>query len=224
MGLPGRPTGARSTRFAGSVRDRVIETNRAKSSSPIDNSIACRHAVMTFDPVSRIRSQGTSHHRSRESSAIDQFQGIDELGRAAEYFWCTYMPKVLSDNPATQYMMAMADKDGKLLEAGKLYKLDVPAEMPVKQFWALTVYDRATMAFIYSDLNRTTLSSYDLDKMKKNADGGVTIYVGPKPPKGLETNWVPTAGKRPLPAMRFYGGTDALNDKTFKMPDFEVVN
>lgn len=149
---------------------------------------------------------------------------IDLISRAAEYFWCTYMPKVLSDKPATQYLMAMADKGGKLLEAGKLYKLDVPAEMPVKQFWALTVYDRATMAFIYSDLNRTTLSSYDLDKMKKNADGGVTIYVGPKPPQGLEANWIPTAGKRPLPAMRFYGGTDALNDKTFKMPDFEVVN
>lgn len=149
---------------------------------------------------------------------------IDLIGRAAEYFWCTYMPKVLSDKPATQYMMAMADKNGKLLEAGKLYKLDVPAQMPVEQFWALTVYDRATMAFIYSDLNRTTLSSYDLDKMKKNADGGVTIYVGPKPPQGLEANWIPTAGKRPLPAIRFYGGTDALNDKTFKMPDFEVVN
>jgi hypothetical protein len=26
--------------------------------------------------------------------------------------------------------------------------------MPVKQFWALTVYDRATNAFIYSDTNR----------------------------------------------------------------------
>jgi hypothetical protein len=37
--------------------------------------------------------------------------------------------------------------------------------MPVKQFWALTVYDRATFSFIYSDSNRTTLSSYDLDKM-----------------------------------------------------------
>ena len=33
---------ARSTRLAGSVRDRVIETNLATSSSPIDNSIACR--------------------------------------------------------------------------------------------------------------------------------------------------------------------------------------
>ena len=149
---------------------------------------------------------------------------IDLIGRAAEYFWCTYMPKELSDNPATQYLMAVADKDGKLLETGKLYKLDVPSEMPVKQFWALTVYDRATMSFIYSDTNRTTLSSYDLDKMKKNADGGVTIYVGPQAPHGLEANWIPTAGRRPLPAMRFYGPTDALNQKRFKLPDFEVVN
>ena len=149
---------------------------------------------------------------------------IDLIGRAAEYFWCTYMPKELSDNPATQYLMAVADRDGKLLEAGKLYKIDVPANMPVKQFWALTAYDHATMSFIYSDTSRTTLSSYDLDKMKKNADGGVTIYVGPKAPEGLEANWIPTAGRRPLPAMRFYGPTDALNQKTFKLPDFEAVN
>lgn len=147
---------------------------------------------------------------------------IDLIPRAAEYFWCTYMPKVLSDSPATQYMMAMADKDGKLLEAGKLYKLDIPAQMPVKQFWAL-LYDRATMSFIYSDLNRTTLSSYDLGKMKKNGDGGVSIYVGPKAPDGLEANWIPTSGKRPMPAVRFYGPTDAFNNKTFKLPDFELV-
>lgn len=148
---------------------------------------------------------------------------IDLIGRAAEYYWCTYMPKELSDSPATQYLMAMADRSGNPLEAGKLYKIDVPAKMPVKQFWALTVYNRATMSFIYSDTNRTTLSSYDLDKMKKNKDGGVTIYVGPEAPAGQESNWIPTAGKRPLPAMRFYGGTEELNDKTFKLPDFELV-
>jgi hypothetical protein len=149
---------------------------------------------------------------------------VDLIPRAAEYFWCTYMPRVLSDVPATQYMMALADRDGNLLQAGKLYKIDVPANMPVKQFWALTVYDRATNAFIYSDLNRTTLSSYDLDKMKKNADGGVTLYVGPKAPRGREANWIPTSGKRPLPAMRFYGPTEAFNDKTFKLSDFELVS
>lgn len=149
---------------------------------------------------------------------------IDLINRAAEYFWCTYMPKKLSDTPATQYLMAVADKEGRLLEADKLYKIDVPAQMPVKQFWALTVYDRATMSFIYSDSGRTTLSSYDLGNMKKNADGGVTIYVGPKAPKGMEANWIPTVGKRPIPAMRFYGPSDELNNKTFKMPDFELVN
>jgi hypothetical protein len=45
-----------------------------------------------------------------------------------------------------------------------------------------------------------------------------------KPPEGLDANWIPTAGKRPLPTFRFYGGIEALHTKTFKMPDFEVVN
>ncbi len=148
---------------------------------------------------------------------------IDIIERAAEYFWCTYMPKILADVPATQYLMAMADRNGKLLEGGKLYRVNVPKDMPVKQFWALTVYDRATFSFIYTESNRTTLSSYDLEKMKKNADGSVSIYVGPKAPAGYEANWLPTRGKRPLPAMRLYGVTEALSNKTFKMPDFEEV-
>ena len=148
---------------------------------------------------------------------------IDLIPRAAEYFWCTYMPKVLAESPATQYLVAMADKSGKRLEAGKLYKVNIPAQMPVKQFWALTVYDRATNSFIYSESNRTTLSSYDLEKMKKNTDGSVTLYVGPRAPAGLESNWIPTSGKRPMPTIRFYGATEELINKTFKMPDFEAV-
>ncbi|MHC8400777.1 DUF1214 domain-containing protein [Pseudomonas sp. MDT1-17] len=57
----------------------------------------------------------------------------------------------------------------------------------------------------------------------RSADGSVTICIGPKSPGGLESNWIPTAGKRPLPAMRFYGGTEALNNKSFKLPDFELI-
>ncbi len=87
---------------------------------------------------------------------------IDLIGRAAECSWCTLYAKMSSGPPVTQYLMVMASKDGKLLEAGNIYKLDLQAEMPIKQFWALTVYDRATMAFIYSGSDRTTPSSYDL--------------------------------------------------------------
>src|SRR5574337_65917 len=70
---------ARSTRLAGSVGERAIETSLAKSSSPIDNSIARRRAVMIFDPVPRIRSGGTSKHEQGESYANDRFHGIDRL-------------------------------------------------------------------------------------------------------------------------------------------------
>lgn len=148
---------------------------------------------------------------------------LDYIPRAAEYFWCTWMPKTLSDSPSTQYLMAMGDSQGNPLLAGKTYKLTVPKDMPVKQFWALTLYDRATMAFIYSSTSRTTLSSYDLGTMKKDDDGSVSLYFGPTAPAGLESNWIPTSGKRPLPAIRFYGPTEAMNKKVFKMPDVELV-
>ena len=148
---------------------------------------------------------------------------IDIDARAMQYLWCTYVPKVLSDNPATQYAVALGDADGNLLKAGETYRVTVPADMPVRQFWALTVYDHATFGFIYTDSARTTLSSYDLDNLKRNSDGSVTLYVGPEAPEGLQSNWIPTAGKRPMPTFRFYGPTEALNNRSFVMPDFELV-
>ncbi|WP_163407079.1 DUF1254 domain-containing protein [Flavobacterium ajazii] len=148
---------------------------------------------------------------------------IDIETRALQYFQCTYVPKILSANPATQYIMCMNDFKGNLLEAGKTYKVDVPANMPVKQFWALTVYDKGTYSFIYSKSNRTTLSTYDLPNMKKNPDGSIPIYVGPEAPAGFENNWIPTRNKRPMPMFRLYGPTEEFNNKTFKMPDFELV-
>jgi hypothetical protein len=149
---------------------------------------------------------------------------IDTIPRAAQFAWCTYVPVQMSDSPATQYLVSMADKNGNKLDAGKTYKVNVPKDVPVKQFWALTVYDRATFSFIYTPDRRTTLSSYDLSKMKSNSDGSVSIFVGPKAPAGMESNWINTAGKRPMPMFRFYGPERTLNDKTFKMPDFEVID
>ena len=68
----------------------------------------------------------------------------------------------------------------------------------VTQFWSLIVYDLETFAFIYNPLGRAGLSSFDLQNMKKNGDESATLYFGPKVPDGLESNWIPTSGKRPL--------------------------
>ena len=59
--------------------------------------------------------------------------------------------------------------------------------------------------------------------MKLNADGSVTLYVGPKAPKGYENNWIPTAGKTPYFMFRFYGPEEDFYNKTFKLNDVELV-
>ena len=149
---------------------------------------------------------------------------IDLDNRADRYYIGTYYPKQVPKLPATQYLFALADKDGNPLRAGKNYKFTMPAKVPVKQFWSLIVYDLETVAFIYSDSGVIGLSSaIDLPNMKKNADGSVTMYFGPKAPDGLESNWIPTAGKKPFPVVRIYGGTEEFWDKSWKMPDVELV-
>lgn len=139
------------------------------------------------------------------------------------WFSAIYFPAKVTERPATMYVSTMHDKNGDLLEAGKTYSLTVPKDVPVKQFWSLTIYDRDTWAFIYSPQMLPGLSSRDVDKMTKNADGGVTLYFGPKAPDGLESNWIPTSGKKPYAMFRFYGPTDAFFDKSFKLPDVEPV-
>jgi hypothetical protein len=61
--------------------------------------------------------------------------------------------------------------------------------------------------------------------MKTNPDGSVDIYVGPKPPSGLESNWIPTTGKEPYPYLwlRLYAPEEEFWNKTFKMPDVELL-
>ncbi len=125
--------------------------------------------------------------------------------RAAAWHFFTFYPKTLSERVGTVYLAPTADSAGRPLEAGKTYRLTVPANTPVKQFWSLTLYDEATWALIPTPVERGGLSSFEKDRMAVNSDGSVTLYFGPTAPKGLESNWIPTDGKKPyalVPALR----------------------
>ena len=149
---------------------------------------------------------------------------IDLDNRADRYSAGTYYPKKLLAKPATQYLFAVADAEGNEFKAGKTYSFTMPANAPVKQFWSLIVYDADTWAFIYTPEQRPGLSSaVDGETMQKNEDGSTTLYFGPKAPKGQESNWIPTSGKKPLPMLRFYGPTDEFLDKSWTMPDVKLV-
>jgi len=151
----------------------------------------------------------------------DNAVNIDK--RAAAWFFFTFYPKVLTEQAGTVYLAPVADSAGRPLEAGKTYKLQVPKDMPAKQFWSLTMYDQRTWAFVINAQDRAGLGTFNMDKIKKNDDGSVDLYVGPTAPAGLESNWIPTRGKTPYLWLRLYGPDEAFWSKSFKMPDLELV-
>jgi len=142
------------------------------------------------------------------------------------FYWATFLPKKLGGG--TFYLMDLRDSAGQLFDGQATYRLHVPAIVPAKDFWSAVVYDVNTKAFVCagpcdSADNRVGLSSFDKPTMKRNGDGSVDLYFGPKAPPGFEKNWVTTAGKNFFLIFRLYGPEKAFFDKTWKLPEVEKV-
>jgi len=143
---------------------------------------------------------------------------LDVDARGIGYFSFYAPPKKLG--AATFYVGTFTDAKGDLLRGEESYTLHVPSNVPARQFWALTLYDRETCAFI-RDMPRAGLDSYDKN-MQKNADGSVDLFIGPRSPAGKEANWIQTMpGRNWFPYFRFYGPEKPLFEKTWKLPDIE---
>ena len=120
------------------------------------------------------------------------------------------------------YLISIRDKDGNPFDGGKTYRLTVPSNPPVEQYWSATAYDRQTHALI-KNVSRASRSS-QIPEMQKNPDGSVDVFFGPKAPTGKESNWVPTDPNRKFEVMfRLYTPTKALFDKTWVLPDIERI-
>jgi hypothetical protein len=120
------------------------------------------------------------------------------------------------------YLMANKDKDGHAFDGGKTYRLTVPPNAPVKQYWSATVYDRETHALV-RNMPRASLASIT-SGVQRSADGSVDVFFGPKAPAGKESNWVPTDPARKFELLfRLYAPQKPLFDKSWKLPDVEAV-
>ncbi|WP_348270743.1 DUF1214 domain-containing protein [Rhizobium sp. Root483D2] len=121
------------------------------------------------------------------------------------------------------YLISIKDKDGHDFDGSKTYRLTVPANVPVQQYWSLTAYDRQTHALI-RNVDRASRSS-QVAELQENPDGTVDIFVGPKAPHGKDSNWIPTDPQRTFEVMfRLYAPTKALFDKTWVLPDIVHVH
>jgi hypothetical protein len=155
---------------------------------------------------------------SQEQFANPNIYPVDVRGLAFTFFFFT--PRRMGQSQF--FLMAIEDKEGRLLDGSKTYKLNVPANAPVRQYWSPTLYDLKTHALIreMSHAARSSLSP----GLQVNTDGSVDLYFGPKAPEGKESNWTPTDPNGEFEILfRFYGPLQSLFDKTWVLPDVERV-
>jgi hypothetical protein len=121
------------------------------------------------------------------------------------------------------FMTTKRDNQGNLLRADKTYRVHVPKDVPVGQFWSLTLYSESTRRPY--DNGGTEIRSTSLDStdgLKRNNDGSVDLYVGAKAPAGYESNFMKTVGVDGwFVYFRLYAPLQPFFDKTFTLSDFE---
>ncbi len=93
---------------------------------------------------------------------------------------------------------------------------------PVNAFWSLTLYKLPESLLSENTLNRYLINSPMLPDLKKDADGGLTLYIQHESPgKENEANWLPAPEGPFFAAMRLYWPKEEALDGRWKAPALE---
>src|SRR6266436_1445165 len=113
-----------------------------------------------------------------------------------------------NDAAEAMYPMTKTLANGEPLDASKNnYTLTFAKDQfpPVNAFWSVTMYDGKSQLLIKNPIDRYLLNSPMLPNMKKNAEGGVTLYIQKASPgTEKESNWLPAPNGPIYLAMRLY--------------------
>jgi hypothetical protein len=125
------------------------------------------------------------------------------------------------------YPEYMLDSDNQPLDgSAHQYRLRVPAgkPLPAKAFWSLTMYDGKTLLLVANPINRYLINSPMLPSLKRDSDGGLTLYIQHESPgKDTESNWLPAPNGPFQVLMRLYLPESEVLDHKWKMPPLERV-
>jgi len=176
--------------------------------------------------LSRYR-DGVQWHFSLALDPSQEAESYTQLDERAAWFYeaATTSKGMVTKTPGLGqvYLGSYKDKDGNWLDGANNYRLHVPPNAPVKQFWSLTIYDVDTRSLIQNRQRIADRSSRQPD-LVKNADGSVDLYVGPTAPKGFHENWIPSVpGRGWFAYFRLYAPTEVHFNRTWTLPDFEMT-
>lgn len=158
-----------------------------------------------------------------------KFQDNDALildAYSSFFFYATGVTPAMDSKlvgQGSQYMAAFIDSKGNPLDGGKNYKLHLPPNIPVANFWSVILYDNQTRSMLQTDQTWPAVSS-QTKGILVNPDSSVDVYFGPKAPAGKEHNWVQTIpGKGWNVLFRLYGPLQPWFDKTWRPGEIEEV-
>ncbi len=165
----------------------------------------------------------TTGYANKNSSFVAN--GATDLdARVLFYFNATGVTPAMAATTAGQgsdYALAYLDAAKQPFDGSATYRLRLPPNVPVNNFWAVTLYDTQTRSLLQTNQTFPTVGSQDKG-LQKNADGSIDVYFAPRPPKGQEGNWVQTVpGKSWFAILRMYGPLEPWINKSWRPGDVE---
>ena len=146
--------------------------------------------------------------------------------RTSFYFGYTGVtPAMAVTHPGagSDYAIAFKDSGKEAFNGSKTYRLHLPPNVPVNNFWAVTIYDTQTRSMLQTSQSFPSVGSQSKG-FQKNADGSHDVYFAPKAPAGKEGNWLQTLpGKSWFAILRMYGPLQPWIDKTWRPSEIELV-
>jgi len=127
------------------------------------------------------------------------------------------------EGTGSDYAITYVDSEKQPFDGARSYTLNIPADPPVGNFWAVTVYDTQTRSMLQNNQKYPSVDG-NTEGLEKNKDGSFTIYFGPKAPKQYENNWVETIpGKSWFVILRMYSPLKPWIDQTWRPGEIELV-
>ncbi len=151
---------------------------------------------------------------------------MDTDARAWFHYTYTAVTPAMSkprEGKGSDYAIAFKDANHEAFDGSKTYKIHIPANVPVNDFWALTVYDSQTRSMLKTYQPFPTVGSQDKGFVQ-NKDGSYDVYFAPKAPKGFESNWLQTIpNKSWFVILRMYGPLKPWIEKKWRPSEIAEV-